>query len=91
MKADLTPKQADCLRFIERYQAEHGHSPSFTDIIDAAGLASKSSATRLLAGLEERGFIRRRAGKTRSLEVLHAAPPRADCCPHCHRPWNDDR
>ncbi|MHA1598433.1 MAG: transcriptional repressor LexA, partial [Alphaproteobacteria bacterium] len=49
---------------------ETGVSPSFDEMKDALGLASKSGIHRLIGGLEERGFIRRLAHRARALEVL---------------------
>ncbi|OFX08413.1 MAG: repressor LexA, partial [Alphaproteobacteria bacterium RIFOXYD12_FULL_60_8] len=55
--------------FIDKTLRETGVSPSFDEMKDALGLASKSGIHRLIMGLEERGFLRRLAHRARALEV----------------------
>lgn len=66
----LTQKQHDLLIFIDKRLKVDGISPSYDEMKDALGLASKSGIHRLITALEERGFIRRLAHKARALEVL---------------------
>ncbi len=66
----LTAKQHDLLLFINKRLGETGISPSFDEMKDALGLASKSGIHRLITALEERGFIRRLAHRARALEVI---------------------
>ncbi len=66
----LTRKQYELLIFIDKYLKKTGVSPSFDEMKDALGLASKSGIHRLILGLEERGFIRRLPHRARALEVL---------------------
>lgn len=66
----LTKKQHDLLLFINKRLSESGVSPSFDEMKDALGLASKSGIHRLITALEERGFIRRLAHRARALEVI---------------------
>jgi repressor LexA len=79
----LTRKQHELLMFIHERIKESGVSPSFDEMKDALGLASKSGIHRLITALEERGFIRRLAHRARALEVIKlpsqattAAPPK---------------
>jgi repressor LexA len=79
----LTRKQHELLMFIHERIKESGVSPSFDEMKDALGLASKSGIHRLITALEERGFIRRLAHRARALEVTKlpsqattAAPPK---------------
>jgi repressor LexA len=81
--AMLTRKQHELLMFIHERIKESGVSPSFDEMKDALGLASKSGIHRLITALEERGFIRRLAHRARALEVTKlpsqattAAPPK---------------
>lgn len=71
----MTPKQRQCLDFIGAYIAEHGFSPSYDEIKDALGIASKSGVSRILVELEAQRRITRRPEHRRSIEVLVAAPP----------------
>jgi repressor LexA len=79
----LTRKQHELLMFIHERIKETGVSPSFDEMKDALGLASKSGIHRLITALEERGFLRRLAHRARALEVVKlpqqataAAPPK---------------
>lgn len=66
----LTSKQRDLLVFIHSRLQESGVSPSFEEMKEAIGLRSKSGIHRLVNALEERGFIRRLAGRARALEII---------------------
>lgn len=66
----LTKKQHALLVFINQRLTDTGVSPSFDEMKDALGLASKSGIHRLITALEERGFIRRLAHRARALEVV---------------------
>jgi SOS-response transcriptional repressor LexA len=66
----LTERQCDALRFIARFQAAKGYSPSRREIAEALGLKSRASAHRLLVGLVERSAIRMLAYRTRAIEIL---------------------
>ncbi|HSV02156.1 MAG TPA: transcriptional repressor LexA [Phenylobacterium sp.] len=79
----LTRKQHELLMFIHERIKETGVSPSFDEMKDALGLASKSGIHRLITALEERGFLRRLPHRARALEVIKlpaqataAAPPK---------------
>jgi len=66
----LTRKQNELLNYIELVIATDGTSPSFEEMKEALGLKSKSGVHRLIAALEERGFIRRLKHRARALEVV---------------------
>lgn len=66
----LTQKQKDLLLLIDQRVKAHGVPPSYDEMKDHLGLASKSGIHRLITALEERGFIRRLPNKARALEVL---------------------
>lgn len=66
----LTQKQHDLLVFIDKRLKKNSISPSYDEMKDALGLASKSGIHRLITALEERGFIRRLPHKARALEIL---------------------
>ena len=69
----LTRKQSELLEFLVGHAAEHDVPPSFDEMRDALGLASKSGVHRLVSGLEERGYIRRLANRARAIEILRPA------------------
>ena len=70
-RAGLTPKQRVLLDFIARYQHERrGVSPSFDEMAQAIGLASKSGVHRLVEGLVERGALERLPNQARALRIV---------------------
>ncbi|MCP4393557.1 MAG: transcriptional repressor LexA [Alphaproteobacteria bacterium] len=66
----LTPKQFELLCFINEFQNKYGISPSFKEMKKAMGLKSKSGIHSLLLSLEDRGYIKRLAHKSRAIEIL---------------------
>jgi len=71
----LTHQQQKLLLLIKDHLEQDGVPPSFDEMKDALGLASKSGIHRLIIGLEERGFIRRLPHRARALEVLQQVTP----------------
>ena len=66
----LTRKQSQLLTYLSDHMQQHDVPPSFDEMRDALGLASKSGVHRLVSGLEERGYIRRLANRARAIEIL---------------------
>ncbi len=67
----LTQRQKDLLDFINSgTRARGGVCPSYREMATAMGLSSIASVSRLLGGLEERGFIRRLPHRARAVEVV---------------------
>lgn len=66
----LTRKQSELLSYLNEHMQQHEVPPSFDEMRDALGLASKSGVHRLVSGLEERGYIRRLANRARAIEIL---------------------
>ena len=74
----LTGKQHQLLTFLIGYQADKDITPSFDEMRQAVGLASKSGIHRLVSALEERGYIRRLPNRARAIEILrHPGNPSA--------------
>lgn len=71
----LTRKQYELLQYINTYQVRQGYSPSYDEMREALALRSKSGVHRLIRALEERGAIRRRPHRARSIEVLLPPEP----------------
>ena len=69
----LTRKQSELLTYLSDHMQQHDVPPSFDEMRDALGLASKSGVHRLVSGLEERGYIRRLANRARAIEILKPA------------------
>ena len=90
----LTAKQKELLAFINSRLGDDGVSPSFDEMREALGLASKSGVHRLIGALEERGFIRRLPNRARALEVIKLpdgmeAAPTPAAIPVVPAPAND--
>jgi repressor LexA len=77
----MTAQQRALLDFIRRYITEHqGVSPSFDEMRDALGLASRSGIHRLVTALKDQGYIATgRKAAARQIEVLRlpGSPPPA--------------
>lgn len=68
----MTPRQKEAYDFIRSFIDEKGYGPSYEEIQEAIGLASKSGVHRIIEGLEERDLIVRRPGMRRSIALKPA-------------------
>lgn len=67
----MTRKMRELYEFIRDYTAENeGVAPSFDEMREFAGLASKSGVYRLIEALEERGHIRRLHNRARAIVCI---------------------
>jgi repressor LexA len=72
----LSWRQQRILQCIRDYAERHGYAPSLRDIAKAAELASASSVSYHLVPLQRKGFLRRAAGRPRTIELcLPGQPP----------------
>lgn len=73
----LSRRQAELLEFLDNSIRLDGACPSHEEIRDALGLSSKSQVHRLVGILEEKGFLKRLPGRSRSIAILrsHASAP----------------
>jgi repressor LexA len=55
----LYPRQRQVLKYIEKFIAEKGYSPTLTDIKDHLGVKALSTVHEHLIKLEEKGFLER--------------------------------
>ena len=69
----LKRKQSELLEYLTTHLSMNDVPPSFDEMRDALGLASKSGIHRLVSGLEERGYIRRLPNRARAIEILRPA------------------
>lgn len=65
-------KQAQILDFIKQYIQSHGSAPTLRQIADAIGVSSLATVHEHLVTLQEKGLIRRRAGKMRAIELINS-------------------
>jgi SOS-response transcriptional repressor LexA len=70
----LTRNMQRTLEFIHAQVRSTGVPPTYQQIADHFGVASKSNAHRIVSALERRGYIRRTPHLPQSMEVLHLPP-----------------
>lgn len=66
----LTKRQKELLDFIEGYIRRNGFAPTLDETGKYFGLTSLATVHKHLTNLESKGFIRRRSGMSRALEVV---------------------
>lgn len=71
----LTRRQRAILDFITAFLERHGYAPSMEEIARHFGIVSLNAVHKHLRVLEERGFIRRLAGRARSIQLQGAESP----------------
>ena len=65
----MTKLQRKLYNFVKEFLAEHGFSPSYSEISDHLGIKSKGGVHRLVTALSDRGFIEYRYGRARSITI----------------------
>lgn len=66
----LTKRQKELLDFLEGYIRRNGFAPTLDETGKHFGLTSLATVHKHLSNLEDKGFIRRRSGMSRALEVV---------------------
>tara|TARA_A100001015_G_scaffold280261_1_gene342258 strand:- start:519 stop:734 length:216 start_codon:yes stop_codon:yes gene_type:complete len=69
MKYGLSPKQDKVFKFIKSYMKKKPVAPTYQEILDATGYKSKNSIHMIIRSLEERKWIKRLPGKSRSIII----------------------
>src|SRR5689334_13673212 len=62
-------KQRQILDFIKQHIQSNGSAPTLRQIADAIGVSSLATVHEHLQALEEKGLIKRKAGKVRSIDL----------------------
>ncbi len=70
MTEKLTAQQAKVLEYVKEQILKKGFPPSVREICDAVGLKSTSSVHAHLETLERKGYIKKDASKSRTIEIL---------------------
>lgn len=65
----LSPRQKDVLDFLRQHLEIHGYPPTLREIARQIGIVGTAGAVRYLDALEKKGWIRRRAGGSRSITL----------------------
>ncbi|MEQ1801642.1 MAG: transcriptional repressor LexA [Gammaproteobacteria bacterium] len=71
--ADLTPRQAEILDFIQRFIAETGMPPTRADMARELGFRSANAAEEHLRTLQRKGVIELLPGTSRGIRLLDAS------------------
>ena len=66
----MTKRQAKLLEFIREYIRKNGYSPSYDEMKEPMGLASKSMVHSFISSLEKHGKIKRVRHSARSVKPL---------------------
>ena len=66
----MTKRQAKLLKFIKEYVKKNGYSPSYDEMREPMGLASKFMVHNFISSLEKHGKIKRVKYSARSVEPL---------------------
>ncbi len=70
---ELTPRQREVLDFLRGFIRAEGYPPSLREICARFGIKGPANARKHLAALERKGFIRRRPGLSRGMELIGKA------------------
>lgn len=62
-------RQQQILSFIREFIQSHGSAPTLKQIAEAIGVSSLATVHEHLQSLEEKGLIKRKAGKARAIEL----------------------
>ena len=69
--ANLTPRQSEILRMIERYTEKSGFPPTRNEICEAMGFRSPNAAEEHLKALARKGAIEMIPGASRGIRLKH--------------------
>ncbi len=73
----LTDKEQQIYDYIFEMIEKNGYSPTVRDIKNAVGIKSTSTVHIYLQKLEDKGFIQKEQGKSRTLRVGSSNPPKS--------------
>jgi len=68
----LTLAQQRTYRFIKQFLAEHGFSPTVSEVATGTGIKSKGVAHRYIKAIVEAGKLRLEPGRHRNIELMEA-------------------
>lgn len=63
-------RQQEILEFLSQYIQKNGYGPTLRMIADALGLSSLATVHEHLTAMEEKGLIKRKPGKNRTIEIV---------------------
>ena len=72
---ELTQRQSEVLEYIAGYWRENGMSPTYQEIADHFGMASKFGVVRHIEALVQKGHVQRSGSTARSFRLISTAAP----------------
>lgn len=66
----LTPRQSEMLNFLRYFQSKEGMAPTYREIAARFRFKSPKAASDHINALEKKGYVRRRGGRSRGIELL---------------------
>lgn len=72
---ELTQKESRIYKYISETLKNEGYAPSVRDIQTALNIPSTSTVHSYLARLEQKGYIQKEQGKSRTLRLKTTAEP----------------
>ncbi|HOQ89716.1 MAG TPA: transcriptional repressor LexA [Candidatus Hydrogenedentes bacterium] len=73
MRAELTPRQTEILRYIADMIRQRGYPPSITEIGNRFDISSTNGVSDHLKVLERKGYIHRESNRARSIRLTDSA------------------
>ncbi len=70
----MTAAERRLLDYITEFQVKHRYAPSFEEMRESLGIASKSGVHRLLTSLERQGCLVREYGRKRNVKLVPERP-----------------
>ncbi len=67
-------KQQQILDFLDQFIQKYGSGPTLRQIADAIGVSSLATVHEHLQTMQEKGLIKRKGGRARSIEILNRRP-----------------
>lgn len=68
----LTLRQTEVLEFLREYYHEARNAPTYREIAGHFGFKSPKAAADHVSALEKKGYVRRRGGRSRGIELVSA-------------------
>ncbi len=69
-KNHLTPRQSEMLNFLKEFQSKEGMAPTYREIAARFSFKSIKAASDHISTLEKKGYVRRRGGRSRGIELV---------------------
>ena len=70
----LTPRQREVLDWIRAFVARKGYGPSIREAMEGLYVVSPNAVVRWFKVLERKGYIRRDAGRSRTIVLVEESP-----------------